>query len=576
MRLGSRASWIGGFGALAMLATTAVGTAMAGAKTIQKAAPTPGGTIVTALTPASNIAWYSPIENPANQTTTVADLLGLLWEPLIYVNDQDELDFTQSIASKVTYNTQGTVYHVFMNPKWHWSDGQPITSADAVWSIDLELATEGPNAPPPWPSSGEGAGGLPQDLKSVVANGPYEFTITLNTPKNQAWFTINGIGSFSILPKHIWDKYSNMTEEMKYVGKAATSPSFDNVVSGPFLLKKAIENQSWTFVPNPNYDGHKSILKQFILKYEASDSSEFADLKTGAVQVGYLPAADWSARLELPETLIEQPALVYAFTWPNMKAGAEGGVNKIFSNLYVREALEMGIDDSAILSVIYHNQGTPQYGPFPEVPKTQFADPAMTKPYYPFDIAKGKALLEAHGWHEVDGVMTKGSEQMKFTLMYPSGDIANQNTQELIQADWAKMGVQLTLEPTPFATLVGDLPDPGKWELVGGIDIVYGGTYPSGETLFYDNQDLDENGWNNAEENKLILATESPAPSAAVNLQRMYAYFEYTAKELPALFMPSIWADAEVAKNIGGYTLYTSDPITNGALPQYWYIESNS
>ncbi len=574
MRLGSRASWLGGFAALAMLATTAAGTAIAGAKAVRKAGPTPGGTIIAALSPASNVSWYFPETNAANQTTTVGDILGMLWEPLLYFNYQDKLDPTQQLASKVTYNTQGTVYHVFLNPKWHWSNGSEITSADAVWSIDTLLAMMAPNAPPPWPASADGSGGMPQDIKSVVANGPYEFTVTVTKPVNQEWFIANAIGAMEVWPKAVWDKYpTNMTQELKYLGQNATNPNFDSVISGPFKMVSAVQNQAWTFVPNPNYSGHKSIVSKFIWQYEASDTTEFAGLKTGTIQVGYLPAADWSARLELPDRMIEQPNLSYGFTWPDMKAGAMGGVNTIFANLYVRQALAMGMNGQAALDIVYHGQGTPGYGPFPAVPKTQFADPVLTKPIYPYNPAKGKALLEAHGWHEVNGVMTKGSQQMKFTMMYPSGDIANQEEQELFQAGWAKEGIQVTLEPTPFATLVGDLPDPSKWEMVGGISLVYGGGYPSGETLFYENKDLDENGWNNAEENHLINLTTEPSPSPAVTQQRMFAYFEYTAKELPALFLPSIWSDAEVAPNIGGVSSYTMDSVTNGMLAQYFYVK---
>ncbi len=575
MRLGSRASWIGGLAAAAVLATTAMGTGMVGAASVHRAGPTPGGTIVAALTAQSNVDWYFPVDNPANQTVPVARIVGMMWEPLLYFNNQNQLDPSQQLASKVTYNSQGTVYHVFLNPKWHWSDGTPITSADAVWSVQAQIAMMQSNAPAPWPSSSVGSGGLPQDFVSVVANGPYEFTITINKPVNQAWFIANGVGTFAIFPKHAWDKYpNNMTQEIKYLGQNATNPNFDSVVSGPFKMLSAIQNQAWTFVPNPNYSGHKSIVSKFIWQYEASTTAEFAGLKTGAIQIGYLPAEDWAARLELPDRMVLAPSLRYSFVWTDMNPGTPGGANTIFQNLYVRQAMAMAMNGNAMLNIIYHGQGTPGYGPFPAVPKTSFSDPVLTKPIYPYDPAKGKALLEAHGWQDVNGVMTKGSQQMKYTLQYPSGSIATTEEMELIQSGLAQEGIQITLEPIPFSSLVGELGTPSKWQMVGGISLVYGGGYPSGESLFYENKDLDLNGWNNPEENKLIQLTTEPSPSPAVTQQRMFSYFEYTAKELPAFFLPSIWGDNEVAHNIGGYNAYTMDSVTDGPLPQYWYVQS--
>ena len=575
MRLGSRASVIGGLTAAVLVATTAAGTAMASARRAPLAGAQSGGTLVYALPEQTNIPWYFPITNDANASLYTGQLIDQLYAPLIYINNSYAIDYSASIAQNITYNTQGTVFNVFMNPKWHWSNGAPITAADAVWSFNVLMATESSKAPSPWPASALGSGGLPANLKSVKQDSTYEFTITLKSPANQEWFEYNGIAGIPIMPMAVWNKYpNNMTEEITYLGKEATNPKFDSVVSGPFELQTAIQNQEWVLVPNPNYDGHKSVLSKLILEYEASDSAEFAALKTGEVQIGYLPAADWAARAELPDRLIKEQSFSYNFTWGNLNKGAENNVDQIFNNLYVRQAMVMGMNNSAILNVIYHGNGEPQYSPIPSVPKTVFLDPALQKPLYPYDPAKGKALLEQNGWHEVNGVMTKGNQQMKFSLMYPSGDIATQEEQELLQAGWASEGIQVTLDPVPFATLVGDLSDPSKWEMVSGIGIIYGGTYPSGETLFYKLQGLDADlGYNDPKENALVQATTSPAPSPAVNTQRFFAYEYYTAQQVPALWMPAIDTLAEIAPNVGGYNAYSANAVTGNFQAQYWYVK---
>jgi hypothetical protein len=58
-----------------------------------------------------------------------------------------------------------------------------------------------------------------------------------------------------------------------------------------------------------------------------------------------------------------------------------------------------------------------------------------------------------------------------------------------------------------------------------------------------------------------------------VNMQRFYAYEKYTADSLPMLWMPNQADLDEVAPNVGGFTLYTSDPVTGGDMPEYWWVK---
>jgi peptide/nickel transport system substrate-binding protein len=575
MRWISRSALLGGLTSLALVGGAAAGSGLVSAHAARHAAASPqyGGTIVLALPAQTNIPWYFPYSNNANASLYTYQMLNLLYKPLLYVDANYNIAWQHSLASKITYNPQGTVYHVFLNPKWHWSDGVPVTTADAQFGWNVLIATDNPKAPAPWPNYAAGSGGIPGNVQGFQVNNKYEFTITLKKPVNQEWFIYNGIGSIAILPAHAWNKYPNdINKEIVYLGKNATNWHFDSVVDGPFELQNAVQNQAWTLVPNPNYSGHKPYVSRLIFQYEASDAAEFAGLKTGTIQVGYLPAADWNARAELPDRMVEEFGYSYFYTLVNMNPGAPGGVDKIFDNLYVRQALYEAMDNTAIAQVIYHGQALPQYGPIPPTPKTKFLDPRLSKPLYPYNPTAAKKLLEAHGWQEVNGVMTKNGQQMSFTMLYPSGDMAQQETAELLQQDWAQIGVKVTLKPTQLVTEFGLVSSPGKWQMATGIGIIYGGSYPSGEQLFYKNQGLDTFGWNDPTENKLVDATTSPAPNEAVNLRNFYAYEYYTAKMLPTLWMPDVATDAEVAPNVHGYTLYTANPVTGFGLPNYWWV----
>ncbi|GMA56476.1 hypothetical protein GCM10025858_09790 [Alicyclobacillus sacchari] len=142
-------------------------------------APQKGGTLVYALPPATNITWYLPIENSQNASLYNAQLFTQMYPGVIYIDDQYGIDYADSFANQITYNATGTVFTIQLKQNWKWSDGQPVTAQDVVWDYKLIQATDNPKAPAPWPNYNAGSGGVPDNVKSVVATGKYTVTITL-------------------------------------------------------------------------------------------------------------------------------------------------------------------------------------------------------------------------------------------------------------------------------------------------------------------------------------------------------------------------------------------------------------
>ncbi len=254
--------------------------------------PTPGGVINYALPGATSLTWFFPIMTAANDSVYNQIIVDQMYKPLIWINNDYTINWKSSVADKITYNNQGTVYHIFLNPKWKWSDGTPVTAQDVLFSWQVIKAASSKSAPAPWPFAGVGTGGIPNQIQSVVANNNYEVTITLNKPANQQWFIYNGIIQLTPMPKKAWDVKSNMQDELKYLGQNATNLMFDKVVDGPFMPKSATPNQSWDIVPNPNYAGHKSIVQQINFDYEASTAAELAALKAGNINMGYVDTSE--------------------------------------------------------------------------------------------------------------------------------------------------------------------------------------------------------------------------------------------------------------------------------------------
>ncbi|QRF24766.1 peptide ABC transporter substrate-binding protein [Alicyclobacillus sp. TC] len=540
--------------------------------------PQKGGTITVALPPQTDLNWYFPLVNSSYDSLYNFQMIDMLYKPLIWIGSNYKINYSSSVADKIQYNNKGTVYHVYLNPKWKWSNGQPVTSSDVLFSWNVIKAISAPNAPAPWPYVNAGVGDIPNGVQSVVANGPYEFTVTLKQPANQQWFIYNGLSQLVPLPAKVLNKYpNNMTQEIKYLGQNGTNPNFDTVVDGPFKLQNAVSNQSWTLVPNTAYSGHKSLVDKLIFTYEGSNAAEFAALKTGTVNVGYIDQSQLGAKSALTsmgDKITPSYSLSFFDEMPNMNSGSKSA--SIFKHLYVREALMMGEDQQSMNQYIYKGFAESQYGPLPPQPDTAFTSPELLKPLYPFNIEAGKKLLEEHGWHEVNGIMTKNGQQMKFLMIYSGGTTSTDDQVELLKEDWAKEGIDVTLKSMPFSTLesvISNPKDANQWDLAAGQGIIYGGSYPTGGEIFGTGGGLNSGGYSNPEMDTLIKATHQPYPTQQQSIQALFNYENYVAQQLPVIFTDNPASLTVTAANVHDVNTY-SNPVTGYPQMNYWWVSS--
>ncbi len=539
-----------------------------------------GGIIEYALPAQTNLTWFLPIDNAANDSVYNTQFVDQLYKPMLWINNDYSINWKSSVANKITYNKTGTVYHVYLNPKWKWSNGQPVTSQDVLFTWNVIKAASASNAPAPWPFVGAGTGDIPSGVKSVVASGKYEVTITLDKPANQQWFIYNGIIQMVPMPSAAWDKYShNIQQEIKYLGSNASNPMFDRVVDGPFKVQSGTPNQSWVLVPNSSYPGHKSTVSKIVFSYEASNAAELAALKSGSINVGYLDQSEIGSERSLT-SMGDQVTPEYSFGifWTEMNMWPGSPSKGIFDQLYVRQALQMGIDNEGISKDIYKGYAVPLIGPIPPVPKTTFLDPTLAKKSpYSFNIAAAKKLLENHGWQLVNGVMQKGSQKLKFTMMYVSGVTSSTDAAEVMAQDWGQMGVDVTLKPVPFSTFISVTSNKTNytWQLAVGSGWDYNGPgfYPTGGQLFASTAPSGT-GFNDPTEDKLIQATHLPYATQQETMKHFFAYEDYTAKVLPFLWnqnVATLWVTSPNVHNVLNYL----DAATAFPQMQYWTV-SNS
>lgn len=542
-----------------------------------------GGTVVVALAPDSPPNWFVPVFSASAYIEINAQIQFLMYRPLIYLNKKSQVDYSRSLVKNISVTGNGTTYTMTLNPKYKWSNGQPVTAQDVVFTWNLIKAATAPNAP--WTYGAAGSGGVPKDWQSVTAKGQNTVVVTVTHPVNPQWFIHNGLSQISPIPKATWDKYpNNSLKELRFIQSVSNSPTNPvyKVVDGPFQFKSWQANNDWELVPNPHYGGHKATISKLIFQYETSASNEFVALKNGTVNVGYLPPSMFKARGELNQDTLTQSYLFgMNYMAPNLNPKAPSGMGNVFSKLYVRQALEMGIDQKGIINTLYHGAGVATDGPIPSRPPTIYADPALSRTPYPFNPSAAKKLLEAHGWREANGVMTKNGQKLAFTEIYAAGSTTLNNMMQLIKSDWAQEGVQVTLEQLPINEVLAETAqsDPTKWQMgYWGAGWTYQlDYYPTGGNLFATGAGENVGGYNNATLDQLIQDTYAPGTSAQIRAH-MDTYQQFMAKHLPVLWMP--WFPMGYAREIGFNvhannvhgTVSTFNPVTDYLYANYFTV----
>jgi peptide/nickel transport system substrate-binding protein len=145
----------------------------------------------------------------------------------------------------------------------------------------------------------------------------------------------------------------------------------------------------------------------------------------------------------------EYPQFGYQFMLVNM-------LQPRFQDVRVRQAILYAMDRKGIVDKLLAGHGTVMNTPFSPA---SWAYPSSLNSMYPYDPAKAKQLLQEAGWTMQNGVLTKGSQNLAFTLLYPGGSSnpVRQQSAPLIQANLNAVGMKVTLQALDFNTLVNRL-----------------------------------------------------------------------------------------------------------------------
>jgi peptide/nickel transport system substrate-binding protein len=526
-----------------------------------------------------------------------------LWPDLVYAGDRGKslVNPQESLYTSLRYSHHDSVITIVLKP-WNWSDGAPITSRDFTFTYNL-LRVNYRN----WFRYSPGL--FPTDVTRVVTPNAHTVVIDLTRAYNPTFYTDNVLSAIQLMPQHAWDKtslagkvgnYDETTEGAKAVygflqkqggdmSTFGTSPLW-KVVDGPWKLGTFESSGYYSWVPNKNYSGpDKPILNKVAWTPFTSETAEVDALRSGtALDFGALPLSDIRQVRALESDGYAVASLSLAGVAEIVPNLYNADVGPMLRQLYVRQALEYLIDRPQIVSKVYAGYADPGNGPVPLLFGRQWVSPLESAGGpYPYSPARAVALLKAHGWkvvpHGVSACERPGTgrsdcgagivsgERLEFTLLLPSGETTFDQQNAAIQATEAAAGVRINLKPEPFSTLVATgictaRSHPAAscgWQLQDYGYSPYN-LDPSGSGMFNTGGFSNFSGYSDAEEDRLIEATEYGSSTAA-----FYAYENYTARQLPVLWLPNTSALFVYRKNLAGITPW--NPFSVSTDPEVWH-----
>ena len=485
--------------------------------------------------------WWFPVVPGQDYSTSNLPYIEMMYPSLFQINNNGTLNFAESLGESVTVSHNDTTFTVTLRP-WQWSNGQPVTAADLVYDWQLIKASSNPNGP--WLNGFAGIAGIPGGWKSVTAAGPHTLVVTTTTPQNPLGFEVNGLTKLTPVPVSIWRHSSNMTKELQWLyglGNRPTAPQF-RVVDGPYQVTKFVNQEYWVMTANPKFSGHKAAIKTIVFDYEASDSGVYLGLKKGTFAMAALPAEYLTQKSQLTKYHVRTYPYAESVNFIALDENpGQSPVGTLFQSRYVRQALQMGVNEPLIARELYHGAAVPMYSSVPAEPPSLWYDPHVKGIGY--NPAKGLRLMEAHGWSLQNGVLTKGGQKLDLTLDYESGDATDLAIVQLLKADWAREGFDVTLVGEPFNQVAALGPTGPKWSMQWyGAGWYFGAAdpFPVGGELFECPQAGGVDNWIGFCDpalDKTFAAAYGPG-TVSQTRQRMDALQQQVAQQAPVIFLP--------------------------------------
>jgi len=357
-----------------------------------------------------------------------------------------------ALAESWTISPDGKTYTFKIRQGVKWSDGEPLTADDVVFTYDQII--ENPEA-----RAGDAAT-FTQGGKKVPFEATDKYTVKVTLQKPTPAFMLQ-MRNF-IMPKHRLEKFSvaggAKAADINTAWPTNVAPA-EVVGTGAFKLSAYTAGQKVSLVRNPNY--WKLDAKGTKLPY--LDSLDFLIIRDPQAQVAQFLAGNVDQlnitgaqfpdlkqkevagapfRVTRNTALFGSPPFV-AFNFD----AKDAALAKVFSDLKFRKAVQSALNRERMIDTVYNGlAGLPGHGVAP-ANKDFYANTKASLGN--FDLRAAAAALDAMGLKDSDGDGVRNigrGKNLEFDLTYATDSSVYPAIATIIQNDFKQLGVKVNLQ----------------------------------------------------------------------------------------------------------------------------------
>jgi peptide/nickel transport system substrate-binding protein len=365
-------------------------------------------------------------------------------------------------------------------PGGKWSDGQPLTADDAVWTINTTVKfADGATAVQ--------AAAL-QHVESAEAPDPNTLVIHYESPVGNV---LAQLEQLFILPRHVWEPLAAGN------GKGLKTYQPQNhmpVVSGGAYRLKSYEKKGTTvYTADPDYWGPKSNAEAVALTYYTNADAMISDLKQG--QLDWVDQVPFSAvdAVKRDDNLVVETVPGAETTNITWNSNPRKPKNRELLDPQVKKALSMCVDRDKIIEVVFSGYAETVESLPGHISPLENPDLGPLE----YDCGAGNQMLDDLGYEKgSDGIRvapaTTGEHaqpehKMAYEIIVPNSlNFNGEREFEIVKEGFAQAGVDVTIKPggdstAAYALETGDNCDAAKstgydsfdiamWDWIGYVD----------------------------------------------------------------------------------------------------------
>lgn len=382
---------------------------------------------------------YPQTLNPLTAATDIELRLGgLVFAPLWGLDDAlrpypdltNELPTVANGGVRTSADRRSMTVNVKLRSGLRWSDGQPLTADDVIFTLQAL-------------KDSETAAAVTEDfgrIREVRRRSDTELVWSFDgtyAPYLQlgAALFVMPAHRLAAVPHREWGRDDFFQRP--------------NVGSGPFVVSEARPGERLFFDANPHYEnrgaagprGHQPYLSRLVFKAEAGKAAELAALGAQAADLGFhLSPDDLRAVRGMPgASPLVFTGLRDEFLNPNHRPNtASGRAAPWLEDGRVLDALDRVLDRSAIATGALAGAGGPARGLFPRALRGVASGSRLPAGR---DLEAARRLLDAAGWRAgADGIRVRDGRRLEFGLLASCGSEISGRVLPLLTSQWLEAG----------------------------------------------------------------------------------------------------------------------------------------